>query len=484
MRRLLALALAALLLGGCARNYTGRPAGAAAGAGAAADTLELRLSERRLEVGRAASPEQMGDLLRRVTDAVHLGAEIYLQPGTYVLEPVAFTDSSCGNCEDPDTSVPATYGLRISGERVRLAGDHPDSVTIVTNAGYGVLFEDCVGCELSGVTITGGARDPDARATNAAVVVKQSDVQLRDCVLRDNIGDSTVVRESVVGIAGIVGREGAYVDVEDCRILGNSWDGIALYRGARGRIHDNIIDGGDRAAGRTVGGGRGVGIGLTWDARADVVGNLVTRYWKGIGIFVDAQATVRENVVEDVLAWGIAFWSAGRGAPVARIEYNAIHGTGACGAMIAAQPPEPPARRERLDSAAAEAAAGAAGGDDADAIPPAGAQPLGSPLAPARGTFIGNALVNAAQNERYDSGEPYCSQRPLALEQVPPGFIVAGNLVHASRDPAADDAADLQPVDRPLFLEAVQPLIQRLRYWDATRASAFVREFGAPPRTP
>lgn len=411
------------------------------------DTVRLGVSDTAIAVGGAHTPEGMGQILRRVTDAIDEGAEIRLLPGTYVLEPVAFVDSTCGNCEDADEHVPATYGLRISGTRVRLVGAHADSVVIVTNAGYGILFDDCAECEMSGITVTGGARDADARATSAAIVVRDSDVTLRACTLRDNLGDSATVQSTVVGIAGIAGRENAYIDVEGCRIVRNSWDGIALYRGARARIHGNVIDGVDRARGRASGGGRGVGIGLTWDAQADVVGNLVTRYWKGIGVFVDADASVRENVVEDILTWGIAFWSAGRGSPSARIERNAIYRTGACGAMIAADAP-----------------AGAA--EDG---------PLGRPVSGTAGAFTDNALVQTAQDERFDSGEPYCEQTPLALRGVPPSFRVRNNLFHRNRwtgGPSADVA------DRRAFLARVRPLVDALAAWPATRESAFVREFG------
>ncbi|HEX6641585.1 MAG TPA: right-handed parallel beta-helix repeat-containing protein, partial [Thermoanaerobaculia bacterium] len=335
------------------------------------DTIRVAVSDTTVELGGGMTPETMGDILRQVTDAIDEGAQIRLLPGRYVLSPVAFTDTTCGNCEDASEDVPATYGLRITGTRVRLIGDNADSVVIETNAGYGILFEDCVECELIGVTITGGARDPDGRATDAAIVVRNSDVVIRDCVLRDNLGDSAIVQSNTVGIAGIAGRENSHVDVEGCRIERNSWDGIALYRGARARIHDNVIDGVDMARGRESGGGRGVGIGLTWDAQADVVGNLVTRYWKGIGVFVDASATVRENVVEDVLTWGIAFWSAARGTPAARIDDNAIFMTGACGAMIAAEAPEDTAR--------------------------AGRTPLGAPVSRATGSFTGNAIARATQ---------------------------------------------------------------------------------------
>ncbi|HEX6588431.1 MAG TPA: right-handed parallel beta-helix repeat-containing protein [Longimicrobiales bacterium] len=414
------------------------------------DTVRLDVSDTTLQLGGGMTPELMGTLLRQVTDAIDEGAQIRLLPGRYVLAPVAFTDTACGNCEDASEDVPATYGLRITGRRVRLIGDHPDSVIIETNAGYGVLFEDCEACELVGVTITGGARDPDGRATDAAVVVRNSDVLMRDCVLRDNIGDSATVAAVTVGIAGIAGREGSHVDVENCRIERNSWDGIALYRGARARIHGNVIDGVDKARGAQVGGGRGVGIGLTWDAQADVVGNRVTRYWKGIGVFVDASATVRENVVEDVLTWGIAFWSAARGAPVARIDDNAVFMTGACAVMIAAEPPA----------------------DDTTAA----RRPLGEPLSRAGGSLTGNAIARGAQDARYDSGEPYCEQAAIALEHVPPAFVVRGNLLYDNRHAGASAAP--RQIARPAFEAAVAPLIERLRAWDATRDSRFVEEFG------
>ena len=99
-------------------------------------------------------------------------------------------------------------------------------------------------------------------------------------------------------------------------------------------IEDTIVDGVDAAGGTRW--ERGVGIGMTWNARASVRRNLVRNYWKGIGVFVDASAEISGNVVEDVLTWGIALWDAGKGRPSARIEKNVVYRTGACGAMIAA----------------------------------------------------------------------------------------------------------------------------------------------------
>ena len=327
---------------------------------------------------------------------------IMLHAGEYVLEPAAYMDSTCGNCQDADEDVPATLGARVSGTGIRIVGAHRDSVIIRTNAGYGLLFEDCVDCALRNVTVTGGVRDDDGRATDAAIVVRRSTLSLGDCSIRDNIGDSTVVAATIVGIAGIAVREAGDVTVSGCDITRNSWDGIVLYRGARAHIHDNVVDGVDKAAGGRVGGGRGVGIGLTWDAQAVVERNRVTRYWKGIGVFVEADADVRENIVEDILTWGIALWGPDGSTPSARIERNIIYRTGACGVMI-----------DRPD---------------------AGTAP---------GTLTGNLVMRTGQNERYDSGDPYCWQRPLARHHIPAGFIERDNVLFDNRQPT--DAGTAPP---------------------------------------
>lgn len=360
-----------------------------------------------------------------------------LAPGHYVLAPTEWTDSTCGNCQDANTPVPGTLALRLTGDRIQVVGAAADSVIIHTNAGYGILIEDCRDCLLRGVTVTGGLRDPDGQATNGAVVVRRASATIADCRIRDNIGDSATVAQTVVGIAGVVGREGAHVTLRDCRIERNSWDGVALYRGANARIHDNVVDGVDKASGARVGGGRGVGIGLTWDAQAEISGNLVARYWKGIGAFVNAQATVRQNVVEDILTWGIAYWGADGGAAVARIEENAVYQTGACGVMVSRT----------------------TGGD----APP--------------GFLRANAIVETGQNERYDTGEPYCPQRPIARATVPDGFTITDNLLFANRQPT-DTWPLEEELDEAAFRAQAASLVATLSTRPALAGSAFLRWFG------
>lgn len=382
----------------------------------------------RVTVGDAES-------LRRVFSIPVDSIEVRLLPGTYHLVPVPFTDSSCGNCEDALTPVPATLGLHVRGSSIQLVGPPDTSAIIVTHAGYGIFFENCTDCSIQNITITGGERDTSGNATDAAIVVKNSKIDIRGNAIVNNIGDSATVNRVVVGIAGIALREGTIATITHNRIIRNSWDGIALYRGVTNAlISNNIIDGVDKARGATIGGGRGVGIGATWNARATILSNLVTRYWKGIGVFVDARATVFGNVVEDILTWGIAFWDAGKGSPVAFIENNVIYKTGACGASIT--------------------------------------QSLSAPV-PSR--FTGNILVQTAQNPRYDSPDYYCYQCALAVHAAPKEFVLRDNHFFNNRR-ATPDLPDYD-VSLEEFRRVLPAVHARLRDANHLQQSQFFRDF-------
>jgi len=312
--------------------------------------------------------------------------EIYLQPGDYYLSPTSITDSTCGNCEEPNQFVPATAGLEISGSYVRITGPENRSAVIHTNAGYGIYFNHCKRGIIENLSVTGGIRDPDGNATDAAIVVKNSAVTIRNNHIYGNIGDSAIVVKNIVGIMGICGRENSDLTITDNEIIGNSWDGIALYRDATATIIGNLIDGVDKASSKVAGGGRGVAVGITWNARATIDGNLVKRYWKGIGIFVDANVTARNNIIEDILTWGIAYWDAERGKPVGIIENNIIYSTGACGVSITRSQPGP------------------------------------NP-----GHLIGNVIVRTAQNPKYDAPDYYCNQCALSISSKPDNFRIDDN---------------------------------------------------------
>ena len=312
--------------------------------------------------------------------------EIYLQPGDYYLSPTSITDSTCGNCEEPNQFVPATAGLEISGSYVRITGPENRSAVIHTNAGYGIYFNHCKTGIIENLSVTGGIRDPDGNATDAAIVVKNSAVTIRNNYIYGNIGDSAIVVKNIVGVMGICGRENSDLTITDNEIIGNSWDGIALYRDATATIIGNLIDGVDKASSKVAGGGRGVAVGITWNARATIDGNLIKRYWKGIGIFVDANVTARNNIIEDILTWGIAYWDAERGKPVGIIENNIIYSTGACGVSITRSQPGP------------------------------------NP-----GHLIGNVIVRTAQNPKYDAPDYYCNQCALSISSKPDNFRIDDN---------------------------------------------------------
>ena len=312
--------------------------------------------------------------------------EIYLQPGDYYLSPTSITDSTCGNCEEPNQFVPATAGLEISGSYVRITGPEDRSAVIHTNAGYGIYFNHCKRGIIENLSVTGGIRDPDGNATDAAIVVKNSAVTIRNNYIYGNIGDSAIVVKNIIGVMGICGRENSDLTITDNEIIGNSWDGIALYRDATATIIGNLIDGVDKASSKVAGGGRGVAVGITWNARATIDGNLIKRYWKGIGIFVDANVTARNNIIEDILTWGIAYWDAERGKPVGIIENNIIYSTGACGVSITRSQPGP------------------------------------NP-----GHLIGNVIVRTAQNPKYDAPDYYCNQCALSISSKPDNFRIDDN---------------------------------------------------------
>jgi hypothetical protein len=390
------------------------------------------------ELPRALTPGELLDGIERSRTREGRIADytsFLLMPGHYTLKPEIYIDPSCGNCEEPDTPVKATAGLVVSGVGIVIEGspEDPGSVVLSTGAGYGIVFDDCVDCVLRGVTVTGGIRDEDQRATDAGVVVRNGSVRIENCVIRDNIGDSTTVSNTVVGIIGIAGREGASIEIVNNQIIRNSWDGIALYRGASAEITGNVIDGVDKAKGDVIGGGRGVGIGVTWDAKARIERNLVRRYWKGIGVFVDARCEVFENVVEEMLTWGIAFWDAGKGRPVARIRKNLIYDTGACGITIA-----------RVEAGA-----------------------------PSPGNCIGNMIVRTGLNPKYDDPMTYCGQCPISVEAIPEGFLVQDNIFYYNR--RVECGSSFDDLQREEFERQAPPLLQELSSFPALSAA---RAFG------
>jgi hypothetical protein len=197
---------------------------------------------------------------------------------------------------------PATRGFRIAGKSLILQGESRTGTILETRAGYGVLFESAGSSRIENLTITGGLRDGDGRATNGAVVVRSTTITINNADLVNNSNTFSGTPDPVVGISGIVGREGAVITATNLLIQNNSWDGIALYRG-----DPAIANSGARAtiSNVTIDQGRGVGIGSTWDAQADITNVRVSNYWKGVGSFGTARVTLRNSIVRDQLGWGV-----------------------------------------------------------------------------------------------------------------------------------------------------------------------------------
>ncbi len=265
--------------------------------------------------GSGTSANPFGDLQQAIEQAKD-GDVLKLAPGEYLSTPAPFIEELCGNCAEHKTDVQATRGFIIEGKTLHIQGAGADTTTLCTDAGYGVLFLNSRGSTLEDVMITGGVRDFDGNATDAGIVVKFSSVTIRHCHIRDNTDYNDSV---IVGIGGVMGRENSELLIQECRITNNSWDGVALYRGATAVIEDCVIDS-----------GRGVGIGVTWDASATCLRNRVSNYWKGIGSFGTSTVVARNNAVFDNLGWGII--ATGESHLIA--ENNVVTRNGNCGMAI------------------------------------------------------------------------------------------------------------------------------------------------------
>lgn len=252
--------------------------------------------------------------LQLLIDKAKNGETIILKNGLYEAKQTEFIDELCGNCLEHQTVTHGTKGFVIKDKTVHIRGENKDSVILKTNAGYGVLFINSMHSSISNLTIGGGVRDTSGDATNGAIVLKYSKVRIFDCI----ISNDTVRKNKIpiVGICGIVLRENSESIIRNNIIRNNTWDGIALYRGATGYIMENVIEN-----------GRGAGIGITWDACAIVERNRVSGYWKGIGTFGTSTAIVRNNAVFDNLGWGIVI--SGNSHMV--VENNVITRNGNCG---------------------------------------------------------------------------------------------------------------------------------------------------------
>ena len=267
------------------------------------------------KIGIGSKQEPLRDL-QYSFDQAKDGDTIFIFPGTYEAKPEEYVEDLCGNCQDHKTRVNATRGFLIQNKGLNIIGSGKDATTLVTKAGYGVLFENSRNSLITRLKITGGKRDVDGNATDAGIVTKFSTVTVEYVEISDNIHR---LENVVVGIGGVFGRENSEISILNNRIQNNGWDGVALYRGATAYIADNVICD-----------GRGAGIGITWDAVATVYRNEISGYWKGIGTFGNSRAVVRNNLVHENLGWGII----ATGTSYMDASNNIITRNGNCGFAV------------------------------------------------------------------------------------------------------------------------------------------------------
>jgi hypothetical protein len=239
----------------------------------------------------------LADAIAAATD----GDTLLLSAGVHRALPQNGIDPLCGNCapEEARVDIPITVGFLVEGKSLVLRGEDRDTTVLITSAGYGLYFNDAGSARVENLQITGGVRDDDERATSGVIVARNTALSVIDVDIVDNDHESP---SAVAGIIGITGRDGADLVVAGCRILRNSWDGIALYRGdddvPGSAPHALVVD-------NEIAFGRGVGVGVTWDSTAEIVNNDIHHYWKGIGAFGISQVDAHNNVVHDQLGWGV-----------------------------------------------------------------------------------------------------------------------------------------------------------------------------------
>ena len=262
--------------------------------------------------GSGTSKDPYRDLQVALTEAP-TGATLLIHAGTYSAKAVAFNDPTCGNCSDADfkKGAVATRGFLVSGKGLHLVGEGPQKTILKTNAGYGLLFENAGNSSVRQLKVTGGKRDADGNATDAGIVVRKTTLFVQQVWVVGNDDLYTGPKpDPVVGVGGIFGREEAVLTIVDSVIEDNSWDGIALYRGApkqavtapKATVRNCRIGCTSKCITTR---GRGAGIGATWGSYLKAEGNVIHHYWKGIGTFGTSRAVVENNVVRDQHGWGI-----------------------------------------------------------------------------------------------------------------------------------------------------------------------------------
>ena len=265
------------------------------------------------------------DPFARLEDAIGAagdGATIHIGEGRFVAPAMPFTDPTRGNCDADNfrEDNASTVGYRVRCKALTLLGASRERTVLVTGAGYGLLFEEAGSSRVEQLRVTGGVRGPAQGATEGAIVARNTNLSVIDVDVVENDDLYSGEPDPVVGLIGIVGREGANLTVEGCRILDNSWDGIALYQGdpdvsgsePRAIVRDTEVGCTGTASTCINRRGRGVGIGTTCGAHMEIERAVVYGFWKGISAFAGSDVQVVNSVVRGQATWGITVGSRAR----------------------------------------------------------------------------------------------------------------------------------------------------------------------------
>lgn len=249
---------------------------------------------------------------------------VKLAPGRYILTPRE-AEEQVRPCHESTNSLVVTVGLIVSGRGVCLMGPEVGEAVIATEADYRLYFRDCAGCEVERITITGEMSTSAHPVTGAAVLAKNSEVQVRNCAIRDN---TAVAETPPRTVDGIVGLDGAMIEVEFNEISGNRV-GVCLYDDAQGVVRNNLIEGFPLRS--TAG---GLALMVFCDAQMIAERNLMRDLGDGVQLAGSPSLELRANVIEDVRGNAVSSttWGLGR----VMIDRNVIYRCGGPGIAMRA----------------------------------------------------------------------------------------------------------------------------------------------------
>lgn len=263
--------------------------------------------------GSGTEADPYGDLQRAI-DLAPNGATLIVEGGTYTATPSPAVEA--------DTRVQYTHGFTIRGKSLAIEGKNRAAVRIETRSGYGVLIEDSPRVSIRGLTISGGARDAEEAATSAAIVARNTTLQLEDLRISGNTGLRP--GNAYPGISAIVAREGARLTISGVEIRDNSWDGVSIHDDGRVTIVNSDLFGSD-----------GIGLSARGSGELVAINNRVDGYWRSVAGFEKSAVVAKNNQL--VAASGAGAWAAGDSDSIFELLNNLIFSAENCGFAIEAE---------------------------------------------------------------------------------------------------------------------------------------------------